>query len=262
MPVSTWLPTLPVPKRRNGLSLFALLSVTRSGAIEPLPQTNGCVGFFLRDTIVTARLEETPEWTRRTRTRYRDVDGARDIEPFAAVCGFLAWRGSEVILHMPGQILPDNTPRRQLTGFRLRQERRETSRVAISKVGAEQHAAFVCCDNGLDLARIRCSASVLDGGLTVLGSADVASPCATQMQSARPPRRRSLPDQSIITYASKRGTFIRVTQKQKSSNRSTQAGKKRRASFYKFPLYPIRVGKKAICFIRANRSLDVLLSPS
>src|SRR5437867_1165947 len=46
MPVSTWLPTLPVPKSRNGVSLFALLSVTRSAATDPLAQTNGCAGFF------------------------------------------------------------------------------------------------------------------------------------------------------------------------------------------------------------------------
>src|SRR5262245_39728233 len=46
MPVITWLPTLPVPKRRNGVSLFALRSVIRSAATDPLAQTNGCAGFF------------------------------------------------------------------------------------------------------------------------------------------------------------------------------------------------------------------------
>src|SRR5262249_28284575 len=39
-------PTLPVPKSRNGVSLFALLSVMRSGAVVPLAQTNGCGGFL------------------------------------------------------------------------------------------------------------------------------------------------------------------------------------------------------------------------
>src|SRR5687768_4527409 len=52
---------------------------------------------------------------------------------------------------MPAQILPDNAPRRQLTAIRLRQERREPSRVAIPEVGAVQNPAFVCRDNGLKL---------------------------------------------------------------------------------------------------------------
>jgi len=46
MPVRTWLPTLPVPNRRNGVSLFALRSVIRSAAIDVLRETNGCRGLF------------------------------------------------------------------------------------------------------------------------------------------------------------------------------------------------------------------------
>jgi hypothetical protein len=37
----------------------------------------------------------------------------------------LSWLRPEVILHMLAQILPDDAPRRQLTGKRLRQQRRE-----------------------------------------------------------------------------------------------------------------------------------------
>ncbi len=46
MPVRTWLPTLPVPNRRNGVSLFALLSVIRRAAIEMFRETNSCRGLF------------------------------------------------------------------------------------------------------------------------------------------------------------------------------------------------------------------------
>ena len=46
IPVRTWLPTLPVPNRRNGVSLRARSSVRRRAAIGPFTVSNGCAGRF------------------------------------------------------------------------------------------------------------------------------------------------------------------------------------------------------------------------
>src|SRR5687767_4411578 len=110
IPVSTWLPTLPVPKRRNGVSLFALLSVIRSEAIVPLAQTNGLQWLLLRDASVTTGFEKTPEWTVGSRTRHRGIDSTRDLEAITAVGRALAWLGAEVILHVTAQVMPDDAP--------------------------------------------------------------------------------------------------------------------------------------------------------
>ncbi len=52
------------------------------------------------------------------------------------------------------------------------------------------------------------SASVLDGGLSVTGLPAVTGPCAIQMQSTVPARRRLVADQSTITYSSKSGILF------------------------------------------------------
>lgn len=92
---------------------------------------------FLRDASVSTGFEKTPEWTARSRTRHRGVNGACGLETIAAIARALARLGAEVILHVPAQVMPNDAPGQELTGRRCRQQRRKTCRVAITKVSAE-----------------------------------------------------------------------------------------------------------------------------
>src|SRR5262245_628975 len=76
----------------------------------------------LRNASVITSLGKAPERTGRSGTRHCCVNGARYLESIAPICRFFPWLGPEVIAQMAAQILPDNAPRRQLVGVRLRQE--------------------------------------------------------------------------------------------------------------------------------------------
>ena len=99
-------------------------------------------GLFLWNASVNTRFELTPEWTGGSGTRYYGVDSACDLKAIAAIGRLVARFRPEIVLQVPAQILPDDAPRWQLAGNRLHKQRCETGRVAISKVGAEQHRAF------------------------------------------------------------------------------------------------------------------------
>jgi hypothetical protein len=96
--------------------------------------------------------EKTPEWTRRSGTRYRSVDGARDLEAIAAIC----W------LPRPG--LPPRSSCTCWLGYcqTVRQDAAAPRtdfgsndaipvRITVPEIGAEQCAALFCRDNELDL---------------------------------------------------------------------------------------------------------------
>jgi len=73
-------------------------------------------GFVLWNANMITGLEETPERTSRSGTRYLGVDLVSDFEAIAVVVRLLAGFCSDVILNVLLQILPDDTPGRQLSG--------------------------------------------------------------------------------------------------------------------------------------------------
>jgi len=72
-------------------------------------------GFVLWNASIFTRLEETPERTSRSGTRYLGVNLVGDREAIAVVVRLLAGFCSDVILNVLAQILPDDTPGWQLS---------------------------------------------------------------------------------------------------------------------------------------------------
>jgi hypothetical protein len=138
---------------------------------DPDPARDEPARLPLRDRRVAARTAQAPEGAAGGGAGYGLVDRVRDIEAVAPVggaagAGVLADVMGDVITDMGGQVLPD--------------------RAGDTATGATSD-------------RMICSASVRDGGLTVAGRRSSRAPYAIQMQSARPDRRPSAPDQSTMT---------------------------------------------------------------